>query len=731
MYSVLYVDDEIDLLEIGKVFLERSGDLQVDTAPSGREAMACMEARGYDAIISDYQMPEMNGIDLLKRVREGDPAIPFILFTGKGREEMVIEALNNGVTFYIQKGGDPMSQFLELEHKVKQAVNGHRNELGLRRSEERFRSLIEDAPIAIMIVQQEAVSYANPRHLKMFGYDDAADVRGRPLEEMIMKVDRPEGPGMGDGSGPSERDHEYLGVRRDGSRFPVHIAFSHVSLSDGEGILAFVTDVTGSKQAEEALRRSESRFRAVFNEAAVGIAITDHGGVPQEFNDELVRFLGYDRGELGRTSLWGLEHPDDREVGADLHREHLQGTRRTYDVEKRYVRQDGKVVWAHVTVASLEHLEGGRPQEIMLFRDITQRKKVEGELRGTMAHLSMTMDMASLASWEYDVRSRTYTFNDRFYQLYATDVEREGGYRMPAETYIQEFVHPDDLPRVWESFRTRTFAEDYKDDYRELEHRIVRRDGQVRNILIRAYSIRDLKGVRLRDFGVNQDITRYKQAEIRYLKARQKLELLGSITRHDIKNQLQIQSANLELAILRTEDPVLLERLRKVEESIQNVRRQVDFTKDYEMTGSMVPHWQSMPDIMLHLPEMDGTGTIEAGPGVKGLSILADPMLTMVFHNLVENSMKYAGRKGSLHITIEAERQGDDLLLTYHDNGVGVAEGDRERLFTKGFGKGTGLGLFLSKEILAITGILIQEVGEEGQGATFLLTVPRGCYRYA
>jgi hypothetical protein len=104
-------------------------------------------------------------------------------------------------------------------------------------------------------------------------------------------------------------------------------------------------------------------------------------------------------------------------------------------------------------------------------------------------------------------------------------------------------MHPDDIGRVREHYRNTVFSPTFAGDVREVEHRIIRRDGEVRTILVRASSYQDQRGNRIRDFGVNQDITWYKQAEVRYLKARQKLELVGSITRHDIKNQLQIQSA--------------------------------------------------------------------------------------------------------------------------------------------------------------------------------------------
>jgi CheY-like chemotaxis protein len=108
---VLYVDDESALLDLCQIFLERSGDFTVTTATSAPEAIRILELKRFDAIVSDYQMPEMNGIEFLKVVRARGDKTPFIIFTGKGREEVVIEALNSGADFYLQKGGEPKSQF--------------------------------------------------------------------------------------------------------------------------------------------------------------------------------------------------------------------------------------------------------------------------------------------------------------------------------------------------------------------------------------------------------------------------------------------------------------------------------------------------------------------------------------------------------------------------------------------------------------------------------------------
>ncbi|MGB8821406.1 MAG: response regulator, partial [Methanoregula sp.] len=128
MYHVLYVDDEPALLEIARLFLEESKEFVVDTQCSAQEALESLKSRHYDAIISDFQMPGMDGLEFLKRLRSEGNDTPFIIFTGRGREEIVIDALNSGADFYLQKGGEPQSQFAELRSKISQAISRRRAE---------------------------------------------------------------------------------------------------------------------------------------------------------------------------------------------------------------------------------------------------------------------------------------------------------------------------------------------------------------------------------------------------------------------------------------------------------------------------------------------------------------------------------------------------------------------------------------------------------------------------
>ena len=179
MICVLYVDDELNLLQIGKLFLERNGQFTVDTISSASKALPLLGQKNYDAIISDYQMPVMDGIGFLKAVRASGNDIPFILFTGRGREEVVIEAINNGADFYLQKGGDPSAQFAELAHKIRQAVGRKQAERSLKESEKRLADIFNFLPDATCAIDNTGHVIAWNRAIE--------DMTGVPSAEMLEK----------------------------------------------------------------------------------------------------------------------------------------------------------------------------------------------------------------------------------------------------------------------------------------------------------------------------------------------------------------------------------------------------------------------------------------------------------------------------------------------------------------------------------------------------------------
>lgn len=149
---VLHVDDDSDFLKTAKQCLEMQGEFQVDTAISAKEARAKLEKEKYDVIISDYQMPEEDGLEFLKLIRGEGNTTPFILLTGKGREEVAINALNLGVDQYLNKGGRPETVYTELVHHIKQLAETRKVEERRRESDEKFRNLFENAYDELILV---------------------------------------------------------------------------------------------------------------------------------------------------------------------------------------------------------------------------------------------------------------------------------------------------------------------------------------------------------------------------------------------------------------------------------------------------------------------------------------------------------------------------------------------------------------------------------------------------
>jgi DNA-binding response OmpR family regulator len=127
MITVLFVDDEPVILSGVKQFLEQTGEITVDVRQSAGQALEALSRRKYDAIVSDHQVPVIDGIDFLKKVRASGLTTPFIIFTGKGSGETAIEALEAGADFYLEKGDDPKSRFADLKDMVNRGVNQERN----------------------------------------------------------------------------------------------------------------------------------------------------------------------------------------------------------------------------------------------------------------------------------------------------------------------------------------------------------------------------------------------------------------------------------------------------------------------------------------------------------------------------------------------------------------------------------------------------------------------------
>lgn len=323
MISVLIVDDEPQLLELTKFFLEKTGDICVDPAKSADEASRMMDEGAYDAIVCDYQMPGMDGLEFLKALRNQKNDIPFVLFTGKGREDVAIQALNSGADFYLQKGGDPNSQFAELANMLRSAVTARRAESDLARKEELFRLLAENSKDLVYryaILPARRFEYVSPSATKIIGYTPEEHYANPALGmELVHPADRPLFEAMMRSDYDFSRPAIVRWRTKDGRTIwteqrlvPTRDETGRVTAVEGTAI-----DITERVKAEEELKRSEAEYRKLVMTTPCIICSVDPDGNTTFVNDYVREIAGYDAEELLGRNWWDTFYPGHLRAQAD------------------------------------------------------------------------------------------------------------------------------------------------------------------------------------------------------------------------------------------------------------------------------------------------------------------------------------------------------------------------------------------------------------------------------
>jgi len=209
----------------------------------------------------------------------------------------------------------------------------------------------------------------------------------------------------------------------------------------------------------------------------------------------------------------------------------------------------------------------------------------------------------------------------------------------------------------------------------------------------------------------------------------QKLKILASVTRHDILNRVMVISAYSDFIKEGITDPEMKKRIEAISKSSDEIRTLINFTGEYQELNSAEPAWQS-PDAILARPLLRNMiPGISPDSSLEGLEIYADRLLEKVFYNLIDNSFRHGADVSKISLSYHLQSNGE-LIILYEDDGGGVSPEEKTQIFKKGFGKNTGMGLFLISEILSITGISISETGEHGKGVRFEIRVPAGMHRF-
>lgn len=514
------------------------------------------------------------------------------------------------------------------------------------------------------------------------------------------------------GRGEDLPAQEFLLVHADGGTVP---AIAEVSPAYGPGgrateYLWVFHDISRERQLEEALRESEGRYRELTENVSDAFLALGLDGRVISWNRAAARLSGRPVGEAVGKSIYDLfpELQNDEVIGF------FQGITETgrpgisecrFDIHGREHTFEVRAVPTRAGIS-------------IYIRDITARREAEEALRQSEERCRMVVESQTELICRR-LPDGTITFaNDAYCRYVGIPCGDLIGRRYTLT------VPADDQARIQESFASLTPDHPVS----TVEHRVIMPDGGVRWQQWTNTASFDEEGSVVEYQSVGRDITDARMAGEALLLANRKLNLLSDVTRHDILNRLTVLSGYLALFRERVSDPELLDYCRKEEEALQDIQRYMAFTAEYRDVGVATPAWQDARRIVREAMAGLDPGDIAIEVRTGDLEVYADPLIVRVFENLIDNSLRHGERVTRIRIYPEGSDRG--ISLVYEDDGIGIPREVKENLFRRGFGRQTGFGLFLSREILGITGISIRETGEPGKGARFEIDVPQGFYRF-
>ena len=378
------------------------------------------------------------------------------------------------------------------------------DEQALRRSEERYRAVVEQTADAIFLIDgtTRRILEANARFHELLGYTPE-ELHGMSMYDLV--------PHDRDGVDANIRHvlkqkSYYIGERsyrrKDGQLVNVEVSASSIDYGGGGLLCCVARDITERKRAEEKLRESEERHRAVVEQSVEGIYLFDpHEGRLLESNEAFEHLLGYSSNELLRMTVYDFIAHEHQDVERNVERDHRE--RRRHKGERKYRHKDGKLLDVEVSATVVPYR--GEEAICCVVHDITERKEAEEKLRKSETSLAEAQRLAHLGSWEWDVKTGEVSWSDETYRIYGYEPKEV----VPTLEKLMELVHPEDRELVNKKIEGALYeAKTY-----DFEHRIVRPNGEVRVVHRQARVYFNEEGEPSRMVGTVHDTTEQKMAE--------------------------------------------------------------------------------------------------------------------------------------------------------------------------------------------------------------------------
>ncbi|HUH79635.1 MAG TPA: PAS domain S-box protein [Methanoregula sp.] len=610
------------------------------------------------------------------------------------------------------KGDDELAG---LEREINRMLSKiEKSHSELQESEVRFRELSDLLPQIIFEMDAGAnLTYVNKFGLGIFGLTSeslvglnarrfliAADV-GK-MQANLVKV----------AAGIRSTGDVYSLITRDGSIIRA-IIYTSAIIHEGklEGFRGSAIDITERLRLQEALAEDEEYLKTLLATVQVGILVVD--ATTQKIIDANPAALS-----LIGTTLEDLLRRTSRDVirpGGENPADDRKEARRTDSSEEVLVTGDGRSipVIRYVAPVTLH----GKPCLLETFIDISYRKRIEQQLK------------------ESEEKYRALTENTPDV-LFSTDIEGKITYVSPQVNQygflseeivgrsLFDLLHPEDRQEVAENF-TRELSEHAQFS---ATFRMPDKWGHIHWFEEKSFLQLDAYGKQQGVYGIFRDITERQRAEEAIELANKKLNLMNNITRHDILNTITGLLGCVDMAKATAMAEERSQLLDDIKELARVIQRQINFTKQYQEVGVHLPLWQNVGDVVRRILVNFESSGIRFAIDLEKVEIYADPLLEKVFYNLVDNAIRYGKTITTIRFFFLISDRG--LSLICEDDGVGISDEYKHHIFERGVGQNTGMGLFLSREILGITRIEIEENGVYGKGARFEILFPRGTFRF-
>jgi PAS domain S-box-containing protein len=477
------------------------------------------------------------------------------------------------------------------------------------------------------------------------------------------------------------------------------------------GLVGLVLDITEQREAEERLCRSEEKFRTLFETMTQGVVYQDAEGRIVDANRAAEKILG-----LGLDSLLGKRLTDPCWQTGGIRRSPA-GTSKTWAAKNREpigIRDavSGEERWVMASTMPVAENSPGQPYSCFTtLEDVTVEKQAERALKQSEAEKGLILNSVDETMIYLDLDCRIIWMNDAASrQVGMTGEEILGRCCYDIIWKRAEMCPWCRIPRVIAGGKP-------------VSDTVTLANGCT--LQMTTYPVFNKNGYLVGYLEKGLDITEITKTQGALEEFNKKLNLLSSITRHDILNQvmaLRFYADEIEAGIPALSPTAAL--VEKIKEATTHIERQIAFARDYEALGVHGGEWQRVADL---LERASGVipRRIRYSASVGDLEVFADPLLERVFYNIFENALSHGKHVTAITVSFVAGESSGTLII--EDNGIGIPEKEKEGIFLRGVGKKTGLGLFLSKEILGITGITIAETGREG--ARFEIRVPKGAFR--